>query len=160
MTQLLRDPIAAAEPALANEALTARDRLYQLLVQLDGMIDSPKEPGAPTTVERVRSILKARRMRAKYFDARLFADPAWDMLLESYAAEIGRYRTSVSSLCIGAAVPPTTALRWIKTLETKGLLVRAHDPHDGRRVFISLSDRALKQMDALFSAAPTEELLL
>jgi DNA-binding MarR family transcriptional regulator len=64
---------------------------------------------------------------------------------------------AVSSLCIGSAVPATTALRWIKSLEGKGLIVRTPDPYDGRRIFISLSDKALQQMDTLFTAIPAEE---
>jgi DNA-binding MarR family transcriptional regulator len=152
--------IAAAEPTVASEALAARDRLYRLLDRLDEMVGSPERPGAPATVERIRSILKARRLRARFFEAELFADPAWDMLLELYAAQIGHYRLAVSSLCMGAAVPTTTALRWIKSLETKHLIVRIPDPSDGRRVFITLSHHALEQMDSLFRAAPAEEQLL
>ena len=41
-----------------------------------------------------------------------------------------------------AAVPPPTALLWIKMLADRGLFVRGADPTDGRRVFIDLSDAA------------------
>src|SRR3954451_9357535 len=109
MTQLLRNSVAAAEPALVSEALAVRDKLHGLLAHLDEMVGIPEQAGVHATLERVRSILKARRMRARFFEAELFADPAWDVLLELYAAQIGQYRISVSSLCIGAAVPPTTA---------------------------------------------------
>ncbi len=50
-------------------------------------------------------------------------------------------RVAVSSLCIAAAVPATTALRWIKALTDRGLFVRAADPQDGRRVYIELVRR-------------------
>jgi hypothetical protein len=40
----------------------------------------------------------------------LFADPGWDILLDLYAARQEGKQVSVSSLCIAAAVPPTTAL--------------------------------------------------
>ena len=46
------------------------------------------------------------------------------------------------SLCIAAAVPATTALRWLKTLVQEGLFVRRADPHDGRRVFVELAPDA------------------
>ena len=71
--------------------------------------------------------------------AELFADPAWDMLLDLLQAEIVQHRVPVSSLCIAAAVPATTALRWIKSMTDRGLLVRRDDPHDGRRVFIEMA---------------------
>lgn len=101
---------------------------------------------------RVREILKLRRRRDKFFGAELFADPAWDILLELYAAELGQHRVTVTSLCVGAAVPATTALRWINHLEKRGSIVRAADPVDGRRAYLSLSATALAEMDNFFSA--------
>lgn len=94
----------------------------------------------------VRSIIRARRMRDQFFQAELFADPAFDMLLDLYAARLEGNRVAVSSLCIAAAVPATTALRWIKALTDKGLFVRKADPQDGRRVYIGLSDEAAVAM--------------
>jgi DNA-binding MarR family transcriptional regulator len=61
------------------------------------------------------------------------------MLLDLLQAEIVQHRVPVSSLCIAAAVPATTALRWIKAMTDRGLLVRRDDPHDGRRVFIEMA---------------------
>ncbi|WP_380874194.1 hypothetical protein ACFB49_46350 [Sphingomonas sp. DBB INV C78] len=90
----------------------------------------------------VRAIIRGRRLRDSYFPADLFADPAWDMLLDLTAARLEGRHVAVSSLCIAAAVPPTTALRWIKTLTEAGTFIRIADPHDGRRVFITLSDPA------------------
>jgi DNA-binding MarR family transcriptional regulator len=93
----------------------------------------------PVSGEVVRSVLRARRLRSRFFDEELFADPAWDMLLDLLQAEIAQHRVPVSSLCIAAAVPATTALRWIKTMTDNGLFNRRADPHDGRRVFIELA---------------------
>jgi CheY-like chemotaxis protein len=101
----------------------------------------------------IRSIIRGRRLRDQFFCAELFADPAWDMLLDLMAARLERRQVAVSSLCIAAAVPPTTALRWIKTLTDEGLFVRVADPKDGRRIFIELSDEAARGMTAYLSAA-------
>ncbi|HWH17885.1 MAG TPA: winged helix DNA-binding protein [Allosphingosinicella sp.] len=101
----------------------------------------------------IRAMIRARRLREQYFPADLFADPAWDMLLDLMAARLDRQRVAVSSLCIAAAVPPTTALRWIKTLTEHGVFVRTADPQDGRRVFIELSDKAAAQLAAYLKAA-------
>lgn len=100
----------------------------------------------------VRRILRQRRMREQYFPADLFADPAWDMLLDLYAARLEHRSVSVSSLCIAAAVPATTALRWIKTMTHAGLFVRESDPQDGRRIFIALADSASDAMARYFEA--------
>jgi len=101
----------------------------------------------------IRSIIRARRLRDSYFKGDIFADPAWDMLLDLMAARLEKHRVAVSSLCIAAAVPPTTALRWIKTLTDKGLFVRCADPADGRRVYIELSDEAARALAGYIRAA-------
>lgn len=80
-----------------------------------------------------------RACRIKHFPACLFADPAWDMLLELYCAHLRQYRVSVSGLCIASQVPATTALRWISTLESQNLISRKPDPLDHRRVHIQLT---------------------
>lgn len=109
-------------------------------------------PDAPDA-GMIRSIIRLRRMRDQFFAGQFFADPAWDMLLDLMAARVERQRVAVSSLCIAAAVPATTALRWIRTLTDEGLFVRRADPDDGRRVFIELSDRAAMGMTGYFAAA-------
>lgn len=102
--------------------------------------------------KQVRWMLRQRRMREQYFPADLFADPAWDMLLDLYAARLERQPVSVSSLCIAAAVPATTALRWIKTMTDAGLFLREDDPHDGRRIFIALAEGANDALARYFEA--------
>jgi len=112
----------------------------------------PSSPDAPAvSLETVRGVIRARRLRARYFQEELFADPAWDMLLDLLQAEIAHLPVPVSSLCIAAAVPATTALRWLKTMVTQGLFVRRADPHDGRRVFVELSPEASQALRRYFA---------
>jgi DNA-binding MarR family transcriptional regulator len=105
-------------------------------------------PAALTSPQRVTEILKARAARRKFFNEQLFADPAWDMLLELYALKCEDLRISVSKLSHAAGVPGTTALRWIDKLEQELLLFRKEDPLDGRRIWIELSDKGLERMRA------------
>jgi hypothetical protein len=114
---------------------------------------APEGDGEKLDAGVIRSIIRARRLRDHFFRAELFADPAWDMLLDLMAARVERQRVAVSSLCIAAAVPPTTALRWIKTLCEQGLFVRVADPEDGRRVFIELSTETATMMEAYLKSA-------
>lgn len=101
----------------------------------------------------VRRAIRARRLRDDMFaHPGLFEDPAWDMLLDLFAAELERRRVSVSSLCIAAAVAPTTALRWIGKLIDANLLERQPDAFDRRRAFISLSARASAAMHSYVAA--------
>ena len=99
----------------------------------------------------VRQVIRARRLRSRFFDEDLFADPAWDMLLDLLQAEIAQLRVPVSSLCIAAAVPATTALRWLKTMTDQGMFLRRADPHDGRRIFVELSPEASGAMRRYFA---------
>ena len=98
----------------------------------------------------LRQILRQRQLRTRFFDADLFADPAWDMLLDLAAARAEHKRVSVTSLCIASAVPPTTALRWIGQLTGAGLIERVEDDTDRRRAFLVLTDRAADAMVRLF----------
>ena len=110
----------------------------------------PTREVPPLSVDIVRSVIRARRLRSRFFAEELFADPAWDMLLDLLQAELAQHRVPVSSLCIAAAVPATTALRWIKSMTDAGLFLRRADPHDGRRVFVELSPGASEGMRRYF----------
>jgi DNA-binding MarR family transcriptional regulator len=113
----------------------------------------PPQESKPDRAALVRNILKFGTSRRQFFDPNLFGEPAWDILLELYGAEFRGRAESVSSLCIASGVPSTTALRWIGTLEEKGLLSRKRDPHDARRIFVTLTDTAREAMQQLFSTA-------
>ena len=102
----------------------------------------PAEPNPGISAREIRQAIKSRRLRDQFFDRGLFEDPAWDMLLDLFAAELEDVAVSVSSLCIAAAVAPTTALRWIAKLTDAGLLERRPDPFDKRRAYMSLGEPA------------------
>jgi hypothetical protein len=101
----------------------------------------------------IRRVIRSRRSREQFLGGGLFEDPAWDMLLDLFAAYLERAQVSVSSLCIAAAVAPTTALRWISKLSDAGLFRREPDEFDRRRAFITLSDGALEGMRRYVAAA-------
>lgn len=97
-----------------------------------------------------RNQIRQRRTRDRYFRAEMFADPAWDMMLDLYAAHYEERRVSVSSLCIAAAVPATTALRWINLLTKDAVLERRKDLADGRRIYVHLSEQTRLKLDDYF----------
>ena len=100
----------------------------------------------------VRQIIANRQARARFFDSELFSDPAWDMLLDLTAAHAEHRRVSVTSLCIAAGVPATTALRWVRQMVDSGIFVRIADSTDKRRAFIALSDTTADAMANYFAA--------
>src|SRR5258708_35904467 len=95
--------------------------------------------------------IRGRRLRARYFPEDLSADPAWDMMLNLFYAELTYRRVTVSSLSMAAAVPPTTAIRWINSLVEKGIFVRRSDPHDGRRVYVELTSETSTALRTYFA---------
>ncbi|MEE4450009.1 winged helix DNA-binding protein [Novosphingobium resinovorum] len=115
----------------------------------------------PIWVELARQTYDDRRRRTKIFRSEeLFGEPAWDILLDLFIAAKERRRVSVTSACIGSAVPSTTALRWIAILEKQGLLMREADPGDARRVYVKLSARGYAAMLEYFASASRSVVLL
>lgn len=151
--------IAKALAALAGDAPRPGGDVFS-----DGLIGYRAEPpsggsggggagGQPVGANEVRALIRARRLRDRFLPPDLFGEPAWDMLLDLLAARIERSRVAVSSLCIAAAVPPTTALRTIRAMTERGLCARVDDPADRRRVFIELTEQAASAMLAYVAAA-------
>jgi len=124
---------------MSEQERSARPNLK--VVEADGRVAAN-----PT---RVRATLKGRRVREAIFGDGLFADPAWDILLEAYASMLRQRRTSVTDLCHAAAVPHTTALRWVAKLEHDGWLRRRDDPLDARRSWIELTGRGITAMERI-----------
>ena len=104
-------------------------------------------PDEPTIVhdrralaDRARSAYRERRLRSQFFTGSdLFGEPAWDLLLDLFINANEGKRVPVTSACIGAAVPTTTALRWLTILESRGLVEREADSRDARRIFVRLT---------------------
>ena len=100
----------------------------------------------------LHEILSARRARSRFFSKGLFADPAWDILLDLLNSRLAHRRVSVTSACVASNVPPTTALRWIRLLENEGLVRRQADPFDGRRFYIELTEQADASLTQYFAS--------
>jgi len=157
-------PLGVADAASDRNALRLRQlsdevgRIASTLARLStgpaaaapAMI-APATDAPDVSIEDVRAVIRARRLRERFFPNHLFADPAWDMLLDLLQAELAQLRVPVSSLCIAAAVPATTALRWLKSMTEEGIFVRRADPHDGRRVFVELSTESSSAMRRYFA---------
>lgn len=68
----------------------------------------------------------------------LFSVPALDMLLDLYARADCR-PMSLTGLCGATSAPPRTALNMINRMVDRGILERAPDPDDGRRILVRFS---------------------
>jgi len=141
------------QPFLVAESPAVKGKV---LVLRCGAIDATKsaalvDEGRAATL--ARGYLAARRRRAELFSPGLFADPAWDMMLDLFAARIEGKRVSVSSACIASGVATSTALRWLAELERLGLVVRCRDELDRRRTFVEIDGRAVDTIRRWLSAA-------
>jgi len=130
----------------------------RVLVELEEIVNRYRAQGQSAAAEHTtgsdaarlaRTVYRARRARVQCFgsDSDLFGEPAWDILLDLFAAASEGSRISVSSACIAAAVPATTALRWLAALEARDLIERTSDPGDGRRCYLALTDAARRSME-------------
>ena len=127
---------------LDPDRLRASTAIAQRIDELNQLVRNYVEVPAWSAkrVRTVEALIAARAKRRKYLRPDLFVEPDWDMLLDLYVARLRGRRVSVSSLCIAANIPPTTALRHIADMVANGEITRTPDPTDQRRAFLDLSD--------------------
>lgn len=96
----------------------------------------PAENEGETT--RARRLLAERRALNACLPEAAAAEAAWAMLLVLFVEADGR-PLSAKALAIAAEAPASTAQRWLDQLAGAGLVDRAIDPADRRRVELSLT---------------------
>jgi hypothetical protein len=111
--------------AIAAEFGTRADRLNEN--ERGGAATGDGTPPRPR--ELAKQLLAQRVTRFDHFPAELFHEPAWDMLLALFIAQVA-----------SANAPVTTSQRWIDHLHKLKLIDRVIDPIGRRRMEISLSD--------------------
>lgn len=97
---------------------------------------------APPSEQEVVDAIRARILRLRYFPESLFAEPAWDMLLELLLAEMEGRQVSVTNLCEAAGTPGTITRRWLSALVAEGLVLRFRNSEDATSEIICLQPRA------------------
>lgn len=106
-----------------------------------------------------RHLFNERRRREEVFGADLFQDPVWDLLLELYAAAGEGQKVGINRATVASGVPATTALRYIKMMTQRGLVIRDHCRIDTRRVYVRLSDKATRKMTELLGRMARDRLV-
>lgn len=129
------------------------DRLHRGAAALTAQ---PRPPAGFHVGEFVDRLRRARMRRNEVMGAQLFRDPAWDMLLDLFAAHERKQRVSVSALCYASGVPQSTALRAAARLVKHGMIEREGDPDDLRRSWVRATPKVLSgiaTMTGLFAEA-------
>ena len=138
------DASAILDGSTAGEHAAAPEMTASVAASLD---ECSSRITAEALLAFARETYAIRRRRDRHLPGDLFGEPTWDILLDLYVATRENRPVPTTSACIGANVPPTTALRWLRILEARGLVEREEDNRDGRRTFVRLSARGLAAMD-------------
>jgi len=100
-------------------------------------------------LQAVEAAILARSLRPDHVPSELLLDPAWDMLLELFRADLTGEQATASSLAKAAGVTTSSGPRWIDALVAKGLCVRGDRADDGRMA-VDLSSRGSDALRAYF----------
>lgn len=101
----------------------------------------------------IESTLHNRALRARHFPRCVAAEPAWSLMLELIAADLGRETLSVARLCQSLPISQATALRHIGHMCDCDIALRWQDPIDHRRTNICISAAGRQAMLCYLSAA-------
>lgn len=155
---MLVSQVQTSEDAYSiNLGPTELNTLRRILFNPD-VLTSRAKPTSPTVIRAkglavARQMYKFRRKReertAEIFGVGLFADPAWDLLLDLYIHSADGRKVSISSACLGAATAETTALRYIREFEKMGVIERHRHAEDRRVQLVCLTSSALDMMDEM-----------
>ena len=148
--------VGTADPAAAIARQVA-DMAQGLAALADKLVGQPAPATADVAdadcIAFLESQFRIRRLRARHLPSLSLGEPAWDILLDLAISQYWRRETSVTSLCIAADVPSTTALRWISSMTREGLIVRRPCLRDGRRSFLAIGQASYQAMLALAADA-------
>lgn len=96
-----------------------------------------------------KQAVAVRRSRERSFGEDLFADPAWEVLIDLFIAQVEGKDVTIGDACIAASVPLTSALRCCQALHSRKLVRREADQRDKRRVLLRLTNPTFDKMIAL-----------
>lgn len=133
--------------AMSEEAAHLASALADHRLNGKAVVGAADAARSKSPEEVLKLLIAIRRARFRQFETDLFANPGWDMLLDLMSARLAGRPVPVSSACVAAGVPATTALRLVSSLVQAGLVSRRPDPTDGRRVLVDLTDVGQQHMD-------------
>lgn len=146
-------PFQAPAPSMIEELAEEVFRKVKMKARAAAAPDAVSlPPSLDCNLSLARQIVHRRRCREQLLGSDMFHDPVWDMMLDLFINAESLRQVSVSSLCIAANVPATTALRHIALMQQKGVVERRQDPHDNRRAFIILTPEWHAKLDQLLTS--------
>lgn len=128
-----------------NKSASAPGKSQSAFEQLRHLL--PDGPTVKISEDHLQSVLTVRRGREALFGRHLFSDPAWDVILELYAARLAKRRMSASDLARAIGAPASVIERWISTL-IEARVVRS-DPDETQELTIMLTEDGAAKMERL-----------
>ncbi len=153
---MVEQPTCRQGPEEANHLATETERIIiEIESRLHRLIETSRRdsvPGAQSSVlAAAAEACAARRRLYALFGRRLFCDPSWDILLELFVSTLEGRKVTVSTACMAACAPTTTALRHIAYLVQEGLVVRRPHPADARSTYLELTSQAITRLTQYFN---------
>lgn len=119
------------------------------LAQLQALLSPTARSVEELTEEHILLILAVRRGREAVFGRDLFSDPAWDVLLELYAAKLAGRTVTAHDLAAAIDVPRSTTGRWIEALADRGLVNLESNSAEPTNLSVRLSADGVCKMKRL-----------
>ncbi len=117
--------------------------------------EGPRKIPEQSLTTIAENLYRFRRRRdalmTSQFGTDIFADPAWDIILDLYIHNSKNQDVCVTSACAAAMVPITTALRYITVLSDRGMIERSRNHKDGRSYLLRLSSEAIRIVEELLT---------
>lgn len=143
--EMAADWISAHPEALSSE------HLFWVPVSSRQPQETPSnETSSKMLLERAQSIARVRAAREKMLGRAAIGEPAFDLLLRLYGRS-GQQETSLTSLARLAAIPYSSATRWIRYLADKGLVECSESKSDRRATCVQLTPSGCTMMDEFLS---------
>lgn len=131
-----------------------QEAVHRVAEQLHIPTEPRSGPEASAKYRLVCQAYEARRERVEVFDADLFADPAWDILLALYREHLASRAMTVAEAAAAADAPLTVAIRWVDVLERRGLVFRPSSPDR-----LKLTPAAVDKLEAYMERLRTKSLM-
>ncbi len=152
---------ATSHRSILRRSGSSGDKIAQSFGLRSGREDLPHGDGAdgtlgaalPSALANARRSVRRLLLRRQLLGAnRLFGEPAWDMLVELFIAHCEGVTVPTGALGIGSGLSSSSAQRLVQRLVDARLVMRAPDPDDGRRHFVSLAPDIAHRLTAYFAA--------
>ena len=97
------------------------------------------------------AMLEFRRTRSSILPPELFAEPAWDLLLELFIADAEGRRLTARQVCIRSGIAPSVMSHWLKHLPQSGFVTG--DGQGDLDDLLTMSAGMLDSMEAMMEHA-------